>query len=373
MVKNKSVLRSVVILILLFVVLGCNSIQSFRDSTSLKPVPIQPPSETVALLNEGENVRERILSDPASALAWDQKQNMFPVGGRRSTWLMQFTLSNDENPSEPSGLYRLSSKQPSYGRLLVSNAFHKTHDLGLVFLFDYQPLQVQVESELQSAYYMPEIAVGAQRAVEFLLPPFPAGWHHLSVILITDPKSKSLDMDYRWAQQQSFSEQRFDLWIDIEAIPAGTPAFVSQEQAIAAGGFRSQFEIVELDSSPYKLIGELHFEVGTENEVGLLFAAEEQISNSPSYTGTLPLRIGVFWNDALHTAFDYELDPKLKLSEPFLLPFTIETPSEPGQYQMQVVAFPIPWHPHFDADGEWIAFNHASFSRRIPVSVIEKR
>jgi hypothetical protein len=198
------------------------------------------------------------------------------------------------------------------------------------------------------------------------------GLHHLSVLLITDPESESTDPDYRWNQQKSFSEQRFDLWVDIEALPADAPTFANQEQAMAAGGFRSQFDIVELDAS-HQLIEALQYEAGTEKEVGLLFTAEAQNSSGPPYAGTLPLRIGVFWNDTLHTAFDYELDPKLKLSEPLLLPFPIEAPAEPGSYQLHVVAFATPWHPHFNADGEWIAFNHASFSRRIPVSVVEKR
>jgi hypothetical protein len=373
MAKNKSNLRFFITLSLVFVVLGCNSIQSFCDSTSLKPIPIQLYSETVTVLSEGENVRERILGDQDSAFAWNQKQNMFPVGGQWGTWLTQFTLSNDYKPQKTGGLVRLSSQQPSYGRLLISNVFQTPHSLGLMFLLDYQPLYVRIDSDVRVAYYLPEMPVGAEQAIEFLFPPFPKGLHHLSIVLITDPESESTDPDYRWSQQQSFSEQRFDLWVDIEAIPANTPAFVNQEQAIAAGGFRSQFEIVEIDSSPYKLVEELQFEVGTNNKLGLLFAVEEQSSNSPPYTGTLPLRIGVFWNDTLHTAFDYELDPKLKLSEPFLLPFTIETPTEPGAYQMQIIAFATPWHPHFNADGEWIVFNHASFSRRIPVDVVEKR
>lgn len=372
MVKNESNLRFILILVLLCMILGCNAIQSTNDATSLKPVPIKNASETVILLNQGESVRECILSDPASALAWSQKQNMFPVGGRWGTWIDQFTLSNHAEPAEPSGLYHLSSQQPSYGRLLISNVFYTPHSLGLIFLLDYQPLQIQTDFGVQVAYYLPEIPVGAEQAVEFLFPPFPPGLHHLSVIEITDPESESTDLDYRWNQQQSFSEQRFDLWVDIDAIPAGTPAFGSPEQMMAAG-FKLPFDMVELDSSPHKLIEALQLEGGTQHEVGLLFTAEAYISNMPPYTGTLPLRIGVFWNEALHTAFDYELDPKLKLSEPLLLPFTIETPSEPGQYQMQVVVFPIPWHPHFNVNGEWIAFNHASFSRRIPVRVIEKR
>lgn len=378
MLKNESKLRFIVTLVLLCTVLGCSAIQFSRAPTALEPVPVQPFDGTIILLNEGEDVRERILSDPASALAWGQKQNAFPTGGRWGTWLGQFTLSNDEHAARPSGLYRLSSQQPAYGRLLISHVYNTPHSLALIFLLNYQPLQIQTESGLQAAYYLPEMPAGAELAVEFLFPPLPQGLHHLSMILITDPESESTDPEYRRNQQWSFSEQRIDLWVDIEAIPADTPAFASLEQARSAT-FKLLFDLVELDPSPHKrseelqLIEALQLEASAQNEVGLRFVAEAYSSNLPPYTGTLPLRIGVFWNEALYTAFDYELDPKLKLAEPLLLPFTIETPSEPGQYQMHVIAFPIPWHPHFDADGEWIAFNLASFSRRIPVSVIEKR
>jgi len=372
MPQNESKLRFIITLVLLCTVLGCSAIQFSRAPTALKPVLVQPFDGTIILLNEGEDVRERILSDPANALAWRQKQNAFPVGGRWGTWLGQFTLSNDEHVARSSGLYRLSSQQPAYGRLLISHVYNTPHSLALIFLLNYQPLQIQTESGLQAAYYLPEMPAGAELAVEFLFPPLPQGLHHLSMILITDPESESTDPEYRRNQQGSFSEQRLDLWVDIEAMPADAPAFDSLEQASSAS-FKLLFDLVESDSAPHKLIEELQLEAGTRNEVGLRFLAQEHISNLPPYTGTLPLRIGVFWNEALYTAFDYELDPKLKLAEPLLLPITIETPSEPGQYQMQVIAFPIPWHPHFDADGEWIAFNLASFSRRIPVSVIEKR
>lgn len=246
MARNKSYFYLTIILTLLFVISGCNVISSSRESSSLTPVPIQTPNGAITFLNVGEEVRERILSDPASALAWEQKQNMYPVGGHRSTWLNQFTLSNSEESTKPSGLYHLSAQQPVYGRLLISNIFHTPHSLGLIFLLDYQPLQIQTESGVQSAYYLPQMPVGAEAAVEFLFPPFPQGLHHLSIVLITDPESTSIDPEYRWNQQRSFSEQRFDLWVDLDAIPVDTPTFVNREQAIAAGAFRAQFEVIDL-------------------------------------------------------------------------------------------------------------------------------
>jgi len=321
---------------------------------------------TVVLVDEGPALRDLILSNSESQQAWQDKQTMFPVGGRWSTWLAQFTMSVDREPVSPKGLIRLPAHQASFGRLLVSNVFHTPHSLGLVFLLDYQPLLVQDASGEQAIYYIPEMPVGAEQAFEFLLPPMSEGLRHLSILLITDPDSTSTDSDYRWAQQHSFSEQRFDLWIDIEKVPKDTPAFQDLEEAISAGGFRSRFEVVQ-SHQPDQLIERLELEPDTDHQIALRFTNEEQAENTQPYTGTLPVRIGIFWDDRLRSVFDYEHDPTIP--EPPLLSLIIHSPGEPGIHQLQVVAFQIPWHALFNAQGEWISFGKAAFSRRILVNV----
>ncbi len=321
---------------------------------------------SIIILNEGEATRDLILSNSESELAWRQKQTQFPVGGDWSTWLAQFTLSADEQPAAPSGLIRLPPQQTSYGRLLVSNVFHKPHSLALVFLLDYQPVSVQDETGTQPSYYVPEIPVGAERALEFLMPPIPRGLHHLSILLITDPESASTDVDYRQAQQRSFSEQRFDLWVGIDEIPDKVPTFQNIEQAVSSGGYRSLFEVVYPDD-PEQQVETLKLEPGADRMLALRFNHELPTDNLEPYTGTLPLRIGIFWNDQLQRVVDYESDPRSVWRA--ALPIDVHAPLEPGSYQLQVVAFQIPWHAQFNADGEWIAFGKAAFSRRILVEV----
>jgi len=370
-IKNQRGLACMSVLLTMAISLACSLVSLPGDSSALEPVSVKNAG-TVIVLSEGDGVREDFLSNLESQLAWSQKLDMFPVNGRWSTWLAQFTLAPDEEPVAPHGFYRLSPQQPSYGRLLVSNIFYTPHSLRLVFFLDYQPLLVQTKSGLQETYYMPEMPVGAEQAVELRFPPLPKGLHHLSILLITDPESESVDLEYRGNQQRSCSEQRYDLWVGIEELPSDVPAFPNREQAVSGGGFRAVFDVVKSAPPPYALIEELDLDPGTEHELGLLFAAEEQSSNSPPYTGTLPLRIGVFWNDRLYAASEYELDPRQKLSEPMLLPYSITAPTEPGHYQMQIVIWLFPWHALHSADGDWISFGKVSFSRRILVTVADR-
>jgi hypothetical protein len=357
---------------LIYFLLLCLTLSSYLtscstpdDVSSIKPIKVDNAG-SIVMLSEGEAVRDLILSNAESELAWRQKQARFPVGGEWSTWLAQFTLAADEQPATPSGLIILPPQQVSYGRLLVSNVFHKPHSLALVFLLDYQPLSVQSELDMLPAYYVSEMPVGAEHAFEFLIPPIPHGFHHLSILLITDPKSTSTDIDYRQAQQRSFSEQRFDLWVGINEIPDGTPSFPSIEQAVAAGGYRSTFEVVHPDD-PDREIERLELEAGVDHVLALRFNQELPTVNLEPYTGTLPIRIGIFWNDHLQDALDYEFDPQL--TEPIVFPINIHVPPEPATYQLQVVAFQIPWHAQFNAEEEWIAFGKAAFSRRMLVEV----
>lgn len=335
------------------------------NASPLEPISVSEAG-SIVVLNEGEATRSLILSNAESALAWRQKRTRFPVGGERSTWLAQFTLSADEEPAAPSGLIRLPPWQVSYGRLLVSNVFHKPHSLALVFLLDYQPLSVQGENGTLPGYHVPEMDVGGERAFEFLIPPIPRGLHHLSTLLITDPESTSADINYRQAQQRSFSEQRFDLWVGIEEIPRSIPTFQSFEQAASAGGYRSLFEVVYPDD-PDRQVEALEFEPGVEHTLALRFKHELPTDNLEPYTGTLPIRIGIFWDDRLQEAFDYESDSASVWQA--TVPINVHAPFEPGSYQLQVIAFQIPWHAQFDAEGEWIAFGKAAFSRRILVEV----
>ncbi|HET90312.1 MAG TPA: hypothetical protein ENN99_06190 [Chloroflexi bacterium] len=364
--SNKVIFHLLCIMLVVCIMLpSCTNGRNSSQVSPYKPTEVSDAG-TIVLLNKGSVVRDLILSNTESQQAWQDKQTVFPVGGRLSTWLAQFTMSVDREPVSPKGLIRLPAHRASLGRLLVSNVFHTPHSLGLVFLLDYQPLLVQDASGEQAAYYIPGMPVGAEQAFEFLLPPMSEGLHHLSILLITDPNSTSTDSDYRWDQQRSLSEQRFDLWVGINEIPKDTPAFQDVEQAISAGGFRSRFEVVQ-PHQPDQLIERLELDPNAEHRIALCFINEQQTENTQPYTSTLPVRIGIFWDDHLQSAFDYKLDPTIP--EPFLLPLIIQTPTEPGTHQLQVIAFQIPWHAQFNAQGEWISFGKAAFSRRILVNV----
>jgi hypothetical protein len=369
LLSNKMKSRSIYAVLALGIVLSgiIGMVITYEPTDGMSPhMPVEvDEAGTVVLVDEGPVLRDLVLSNSKSQQAWQDKQAMFPVGGRWSTWLAQFTMSVDKEPVPPKGLIRLPAHHTSFGRLLVSNVFHTPHSLGLVFLLDYQPLLVQDATGEQAIYYIPEIPVGAEQAFEFLLPPMSEGLRHLSILLITDPDSTSTDADYRWAQQQSFSEQRFDIWVGIEEIPKDTPVFQDLEEAISAGGFRSRFEVVQ-SHQPDQLIERLELDPNTEHQIALRFTNEEQAENTHPYTGTLPVRIGIVWDDHLRSVFDYEHDPTIP--EPPLLSLIIQTPVEPGTHQLQVIAFQIPWHALFNAQGEWISFGKAAFSRRILVN-----
>ncbi len=337
--------------------------------TDVSPVVLLP-TEVDAIgeiepVDKGSAVHDLILSNAESQQAWQEKKELFPSGGRWSTWLSQFTMSASKDATPPTGLIRLPPDQVSFGRLLIANVLNKPHKLALIFLLDYQPLLVQDLFDSQPAYYTPEIAVDEEVAFEFLFPPMSQGFHQLSILMITDPDLEPEDPMYRQALKLLFTEQRYDLWVGIDEIPPDVPVLLSRDQAIEAGGFLHSLDVLNpkrLDERPARL--QLFSDTQTQLEL-CFWGNEEPDSRAQSRVDTQPVAIGVFWDDRLTGWVEYELDPLRR----FRLPVVIKTPTTEGVHHLQVVVFQTPWYAQYDAEDERIAFGKATSSNRILVEV----
>lgn len=272
-------------------------------------------------------------------------------------------LADKENPIP------LPADAESTLYIMARNAWKNPHALRLVFLLDFQQtLVLQTDGRKSYHYDWAAIQPQADRAVAVRLPVLSPGLHQLSVLLIADPNELSEDGWYRLLQQKSFHEDRYDLWVGAESLPANVPAFESAEMGQAAA---SRMGGIEFIAQPEKERNEplvsLALKPGQAFCVQLRFYNELSSVNAP-YTEPLPLFLAIFWDDKLNQQMIYDL---LKdAPDNLTLQLKLTAPLETGMHQLHAVVFQMPGYSQFNADGrERTGYPTANFSRRVLVTV----
>lgn len=333
-----------------------------RECIDLNPAqqmgsPIEIVSEDLA------SIKNTILQTDDEKELWQQKNAFMSPDSEWGGWLVEGKIL----PHSSRAPYRLPAHQELRGFVLVRNAWKKPHSLRLIFLLDSQQVPFMRSGRMDYFYDLPDLEPQEDGAFEFVFPALSRGFHQLAILLITDPESLSTDRIYRNLQQHSFSEQRFDLWADIELSPSEAPVFGTAALGQAAA---SRFADVEVVASPDPGTNEpltsLGLKTGEGYCVNLRIFNEKSEVNAP-YTGAVPLLIAVFWNDRLEQILDYDL--LADAPDHLTLPLLIKAPMQPGSYQLTVAVLTFPGWSQYKAVEERTSYPHAAFSQRIFVEV----
>jgi len=339
----------------------------------------QLPASTTLLeiVNEDRDaIQDIALKTEYARSAWEQKVGFFKPEGEWGGWVTQLQIdtpltSNDdhfiENP------IRVPAKAKVHGYFLVRNAWKKSHDLRVIFFLDFQQVLVKKLDKSYGYYDLPVMESQEDRAFEFVISEMADGFHQLSFLLITDPQSLSTDSTYRALQQRSFYEGRYDLWVGINELPQNIMVFESSELGQSAA---SRLGVIELLKSPIDETNTPLFSMKLASEqkhclylrlfnCGIECRKESEVNKL--YSGPVPLRIGIFWNDKLEQVLNYDL--RADAPDNLTLQIEIETPKKPGLYQLHVVGFAFPGFSQFTASLERTTYPPGLYSRRILVDV----
>jgi len=326
--------------------------------------PVQPSEVPISIANEDlETVKHFVLEPLENRRRWQQKNALVPPNSDWGGWVFEIRFL----PPPKSPFLVLPLHQELHGFLLLRNAWKKPHDSRMIFLLDFQQMPVLTSEGIRPFYTLPALAPQEDYAFEFVIPPLPRGFHTLSFVMIADPQNRSLDPVYRAAQQDSFLDQRFDLWVGVKPFSLDVPAL--ETLALGQAAVSRFAKSVDLVVTPQDPINEpLAFfssKPGDSHCVYLRLYNEETEVNRP-YKEPVPLHIVASWDDQLTEALDYDLlaDAPRHLT----LPLSVRTPTEPGLHQLQVMIFSFPGWSQYN-DGTFTGFFTASFSRRVLVEV----
>src|SRR3972149_5433528 len=199
--------RRILILVVSIFVTGCApSAQS--ECTQLHSVE-QSPFTLEVVNQDTEVVKDAALQPPGAQELWQQKTAFLAPENGWTGWATQLTVA----PKAETGGYLenpilVPAQEQIRGFFLVRNGWNRPHTLRVIFLLDFQQVPVLVENKVTHFYDLPLMEPQEDKAFEFMLPGLSQGFHKLSILLIADPENYSLDIEYRFFQQKSFSELR---------------------------------------------------------------------------------------------------------------------------------------------------------------------
>lgn len=345
-----------------------------KPAACLELQPAPPSTLTFSVQEESlKAVQQVVAQNPAATLYWERGISLFPPDGDTSGWVfVAVATPRAQVPALAEALVPipLPADTETTFYVMVRNAWFKPHAMRLIFLLDYQQVQiVSAGGEVKSYYDLPMLQPQADGAVALRLPKLTRGFHQLSVLLIADPDNYTEDIEYRFYQQKSFIEIRHELWVGVDARPTEVPAFESFALAQAADTRTVGAELVldALKKTNEPLLT-LNLKPGAETCVNLRLFNTYTAFNAP-YTGPVPLHIVAFWDDHLTHTFDYQLstaDP-----EHLTLQFKIQAPPQAGRYQFSMAIFKFPGYSQFSTDRlEYAIYSVSDFSRRVVVEVV---
>lgn len=358
--------RRILILVVSILVTGCApSAQS--ECTQLHSVQ-QSPFTLEVINQDTEVVKDAALQTLGAQEQWQQKTAFLAPESEWAGWATQLTVF----PKAVTGGYLenpilVPAQELIRGFFLVRNGWNMPHPLRVIFLLDFQQVPVLVGNKLTHFYDLPMMEPQEDKAFEFMLPGLSQGFHQLSILLIADPEDYSIDIEYRFFQQKSFSELRYDLWVGLDSPPQDTLRFESPEIGQSADSRMGNVELV-LSAEDPKNNPLLSFSVspGKQYCVNLRFFNRTPPMDAP-YSGPVYLRIAVFWKDKLAQVLDYHLLPDAP--ENLTLQLAVEPPLEAGNYQFNIVVFTYPGYSQFADLRERTGYPVGEFTRRVVVDV----
>ncbi len=359
--------RSTLILVLSILVSGCApSAQS--ECTQLHSVQQSP--FTLEVVNQDTEVaKDSALQTLGAQELWQQKTALLSPESEWAGWATQLAVF----PSAETGGYLESpilvpAKEQIRGFFLVRNGWNKAHILRAIFLLDFQQVPVLVGNMLTHFYDLPTMEPQEDKAFEFMLPGLPQGFHQLSILLIADPENYSTDIEYRFFQQMSFSELRYDLWVGLDSPPQDTPGFESPELGQSAASRLGSVELVLSAEDPENdPVLSFVMSLGKQYCMNLRLFNPAAQANAP-YGNPVDLRIAVFWNDKLAQVLDYHL--LADAPENLTLQLMVEAPPKTGTYQFNIVVFTYPGYSQFAELRERTGYPIGAFTRRVVVDVL---
>lgn len=351
----------------------------FRPPPRCLDLAPAPPSTAVfELVNPDLDVaiaKQKLLNAPDRVAERAQAWAMFgPKGG----WQGLISFVEVQPQGVPSPWTRpavITSALRQHLFYLVGSGFTATYPLRIVFLVDNAQATIKVPgTEAPADFYdVPALESYGEHALEFALPPLEPGFHQLSMLFITDPATTTTDYYERSFQRGALAEGRLDMWVDTVPFAPEVPGFDNLMVGISATARIYRMAVVEPPRRGWgqppgvKWVTSLTLQAQQTTCLHLDLFYHWQEEWHGAYTGTVPLRLGVFWNDKMTQVLDYPLGKHE--GDDLILPLNVQAPAEPGLYQLSLVVFPFPGY-RLNADfGKETLPASAKFSQRIVVNV----
>lgn len=355
------------ILILAVTVMASGCAQPAQPECMQLPSGQQSPLLLEVVSQEIEDAKNAAFQTIGAQELWQQKASFLSPESGWAGWVTQLAVF----PSQEIGKFLenpvlLTPEEQIRGFFLVRNSWQMPHTLRVIFLLDFQQVPVLVENRLNHFYDFPKMDPQEDRAFEFILPGLPEGFHQLSILLVADPENYSTDSNYRFLQQMSFTELRYDLWVGIDSPSQEVPRFENPEIGQAAASRLGSVELVLSAQDPENNpVLSLAMSSGKQYCVNLrLFNSTPQLT---LYGGSVDLRIAVFWNDELTQVLDYTLSADAP--EKLTLQLAIGAPLEIDTYQFSIVVFTYPGYSQFTIPNKRTGYPVGAFTRRVVVEV----
>ncbi len=324
----------------------------------------EPASIHLQNNNDVETAKRIVLQTKEDIDDWEQKISLFSSESAWSGWATKIKIIPSSNVTFFSHIENpilISAETETTVFLLVRNGWKLPHTLRIITLLEFQPTSVVLANGSESNFYdLLDMAPQEDRVFVFTLPNLSQGFHQLSILLVADPESVSFDKEYRLLQQKSFNEQRFDLWAGLEKPPANTPYFASAAIGQSAASRVGGIEFVSL-SGNQNVLKPQTFRSGDKICATLRLI----ITKGDTYEESIPLRIGIFWNDKLEQILDYKLPPRA--FDNLSLTIKVQIPQHSGNYQFNAVLFTFPGYSQFDSVTERTGYPLGAFTQRVIV------
>jgi len=357
-----------------FVLLGFAISAQYLISTQSQCIDLKPAKRaevTLRALDDNlESIEAVALQTAEDQEEWHQKTAFVPPESDLGGWVTIIKVDPNLNTgllAKKKNPILLPAQAETKIFLMVRNAWKKPHTLRVIFLLDFQQVPIHGPHGVTDYYDFPVMASQEDQALALTLTALPPGFHQLSILWIADPENTSSDSVYRLLQQKSFQEERFDLWVGINAPPTATLVF---EDAKIGQDASNRFGGIEFVASPTDKTNEpltsLVLKPSDEHCLNLrLFNAKP--GTDALYTDSVPLFIAVFWNDKLEQIVNYDLSASSP--ENLTLRLRVQAPSEAGSYQLSAAVFTFSGYSQFDGTGTRVGYPIGTFTRRILVAV----
>lgn len=369
-------IRTIFFFVLLIILLGgCQSTRKFISNNNgqlaltplpqnnVDPVALPEPcvsldniqtqqTYTFKLLSEDiELIQQVALTNEVDVQEWNRDTSMVASQNGVYGWASFFRFERADVAYLPGKINPiLLQSKGTTAYFMVRNGWSLPHAVRLIVLLDFQRITIDIGEGNKKPYYDFGVLQPQEDAgISFAIPALTPGFHQLSLLLIADPESTSIDPDYRLAQRLSFAEARYDLWVDSTSLPLSIPSFADTDLGQAAASKIQAVDIVANDKPQDEPLLSLDHSLNDQLCLPLhLYNVNDDMNQI--FTKPTPLRLIVAWDDVATQIFDYDLP--VDAPDFLVLPIKITPPMEVGEHQLQVMLFTFPGYSQFIEGGE---------------------